>query len=230
MLDAAEEHALFRDRADAGRRLAKRLLAYRGLRHVIVLGLPRGGVPVAFEVAQALDVPLDIFVVRKLGVPEHPELAMGAIASGDVHVLNEALVRSLGISAAEIDAVARDEKVELERREHSYRGGRPTPDLRNHTAILVDDGVATGASMRAAVLALRQHDPLRIVVAVPVGAASTCAELRTEADEVVCAHAPEFFSAVGQFYADFTQTCDAEVRELLERAAGPRGLRSAPGV
>ena len=192
-----------------------------------MLGLPRGGVPVAFEVAQALGTPLDVFVVRKLGVPEHPELAMGAIASGGVRVLNEPLIRALGISAGEIDQVARDEKAELERRERSYRGTRPPPDLRNRTVLLVDDGVATGASMRAALTALREHGPLRIVVAVPVGSAQTCAELRADADDVVCARVPEFFAAVGQFYEEFSQTTDDEVRDLLARAAARVADRSA---
>jgi putative phosphoribosyl transferase len=211
--------ALFRNRIEAGQQLARQLGAYRHLDHVVVLGLPRGGVPVAFEIAKWLDAPLDVFVVRKLAVPEHPELAMGAIASGGVRVLNDLLIRVLGVWPAEIEAVALDEKAELERRERSYRGERPPPDLRDRTVILVDDGVATGASMRAALRALQQRRPLRIVVAVPVGAASTCAELRAEADSVVCAHVPPDFAAVGQFYADFAQTTDAEVRELLERAA-----------
>jgi putative phosphoribosyl transferase len=217
--------ALFRNRADAGRVLARSLAAYRGLRHVIVLGVARGGVPVGFEVAGALGAPLDVFVVRKLGVPGHPELAMGAIASGGVRVLNEPLVRALGISAEDIESVARAEQAELERRERSYRGKRPPAELRDHTVVLVDDGVATGASMYAALWALHQHEPLRVVAAVPVGAPETCEELRSVADEVVCAHESSSFLAVGQFYADFSQTGDAEVRELLERATPDTGAR-----
>jgi putative phosphoribosyl transferase len=210
---------IFRDRTDAGRQLASRLMAYAGRPDVLVLALPRGGVPVAFEVAQALHAPLDIFLVAKLGVPGREELAMGAIASGGIRVLNDEVVNALNISEQVIDAVAVVEQRELERREHLYRDDRPTPDVRGRTVILVDDGLATGSTMRAAVAALCQQHPARLVVAVPVGARETCTELQTEADEVVCARTPEPFHAVGLWYDDFTQTSDDEVRELLERAA-----------
>ena len=209
----------FRDRADAGRRLAAKLRRYMGRDDVVVLALPRGGVPVGYEVARALGAPLDVFGVRKLGVPGHEELAMGAIASGGVRVLNEEVVRQLGIPAALIEQVAAREGHELERRESAYRDGRPRPDVRDKIVILVDDGLATGATMRAAVAALRRLDPARIVVAVPVGAHDTCAELTDEADEVVCGVTPEPFVAVGIWYEDFGQTTDDEVRDLLARAA-----------
>jgi len=209
---------LFRDRIEAGQVLAKSLNQYAGRSDVLVLALPRGGVPIAFEVAQALHVPLDLFLVRKLGVPGHEELAMGAIASGGVRVLNEQVVRSLRATQETIDAVARQEQRELERRERLYRGDRPPPDVRRKTVILIDDGLATGATMRAAVRALRQQDPARIVVAVPVGAAETCSEFADEADETICAKTPEPFYAVGAWYDDFSPTTDEEVRELLQRA------------
>jgi putative phosphoribosyl transferase len=212
----------FRDRAEAGRVLASRLAAYTNLRGVIVLGLPRGGVPVAYEVARALNAPLDVFLVRKLGVPGHEELAMGAIASGGIRVVNEEVVSALRISDAEIERVALREQAELERRERLYRNGRPAPDLARKTVILVDDGLATGSTMRAAIAAVRRHEPARIVVAVPVGAASTCEEIRAEADEAVCVIEPERFYAVGMWYEDFTQTTDDEIRDLLEKAAQPR--------
>src|SRR5438309_1915033 len=173
----------FRNRNEAGRLLAKKLTAYANRPDVLVLALPRGGVPVAYEVARALHAPLDIFLVRKLGVPGHEELAMGAIATGGVRVLNEDVVRSLGIPGGEIDAVAAEEQRELERREREYRGSRPAPDVRDRTVILIDDGLATGSTMRAAVAALRQQHPARIVVAVPVGAPDTCDEFKAEADE-----------------------------------------------
>jgi predicted phosphoribosyltransferase len=210
---------LFRDRADAGRQLAEWLSAYAGRPDVVVLALPRGGVPVAYEVARALRAPLDVFQVRKLGLPEHGELAMGAIASGGVRVLNEDLVRTLQISPEEIEAVARDEQAELERREQLYRDTRPAPDLRGKIVILIDDGLATGSTMRAAVEAIRQLQPQRIVVAVPVGAPQTCDAIREAADEVVCARMPDPFYAVGLWYEDFSQTTDWEVRELLKQAA-----------
>jgi predicted phosphoribosyltransferase len=210
---------LFHDRADAGRVLAGRLAHYAGRRDVIVLALPRGGVPVAFEVAQALRAPLDVFLVRKLGVPGQRELAMGALATGGVRVLNEDVVNALGIPDEVIDAVAAEEQDELGRREHEYRGDRPPPDVRGRVVILIDDGLATGSTMRAAVAALRRQGPARIVVAVPVGAPETCADLAEEADEVVCARTPEPFYAVGRWYDDFSQTTDEEVRELLDRAA-----------
>jgi putative phosphoribosyl transferase len=210
---------LFRDRFQAGRVLAQKLARYAGRPDVLVLGLPRGGVPVAFAVAEALGVPLDDFLVRKLGLPGQEELAIGAIASGGIRVLNEELVDALGIPLEEIDAIAGEEQRELERRERLYRDDRPPPDVRGRTVILVDDGLATGSSMRAAVAALRQQQPARIVVAVPVGAPDTCAELRAETDEVVCARTPEPFHAVGLWYDDFSQTTDAEVHDLLARAA-----------
>jgi putative phosphoribosyl transferase len=213
---------LYRDRFDAGRALAAKLARYADRPDVVVLALPRGGVPVAFEVAQALNAPLDIFLVRKLGVPGHEELAMGALASGGVRVLNTEVVRALRLPEEVIDAVARQEGQELERRARAYRGDRPAVDVRGKTVILVDDGLATGSTMRAAVAALRRQKPARIVVAVPVGAQETCEELGAEADEVVCARMPESFFAVGQWYDDFTQTTDEEVRELLQQAAGER--------
>jgi predicted phosphoribosyltransferase len=209
----------FPNRAEAGRRLAEKLEKYAGRDDVIVLGLPRGGVPVAYEVAQRLGVPLDVFVVRKLGVPGFEELALGAIASGGVRVLNEDVVRALPNANELVESVTRREMAEVERREQTYRDGRPAPDLRGRTVILVDDGLATGATMRAAVAALRQLGAARIVVAVPVGAAETCREFQHEVDETVCVMAPEWFQAVGQFYEDFSQTSDDEVRELLARAA-----------
>src|SRR6187200_3279263 len=184
---------LFQDRTDAGRQLAAKLAAYAGRPDVLVLALPRGGVPIAYEVARALEAPLDVFLVRKLGVPSHEELAMGAIASGGVRVLNDDVLNVLPIPERMIDAVAAEEQEELARREREYRGSRRAPDVRGKTVILVDDGLATGSTMRAAVKALRQQRPERIVVAVPVGAASTCAEFQEEADEVVCAKAPEAF-------------------------------------
>ena len=209
----------FTDRAEAGRLLAETLRAYAGRDDVIVLGLPRGGVPVAHEVARALGAPLDVFIVRKLGVPGFEELAAGAIASGGVRVVNEDVVRALPNADAIIESVTTREKAELERREQSYRDGRAPPNLRNQIVILVDDGLATGATMRAAVKALRQSGAAKIVVAVPVGPPETCREIQAEADEVVCAIAPEFFRAVGQYYQDFSQTTDEEVRELLASAA-----------
>ena len=209
----------FADRAEAGRLLAQQLQHYAGRDDVIVLGLPRGGVPVAYEVARALRVPLDVFTVRKLGVPGFEELAAGAIASGGVRVLNQDVMRSLSNAEAIIEEVTRREKEELDRREQSYRDGRPAPQLRHRIAILVDDGLATGATMRAAVKALRQAGAARIVVAVPVGPPETCREMAQEADEAICAKAPEFFHAVGQYYDNFAQTTDQEVRDLLSRAA-----------
>jgi predicted phosphoribosyltransferase len=211
---------LFRDRTDAGRQLAAKLAGYADRPAVLVLALPRGGVPVAFEVAKALHAPLDVFLVRKLGLPGHEELAMGAIASGGVRVLNEDVVRDLHIPDDVIDAVTAQERQELERRERIYRGNRPAPRVRGRTVILVDDGLATGSTMRAAVAALRRQKPDRIVVAVPVGAPETCEEFATEADEAVCARTPEPFHAVGLWYRDFSQTTDEEVHDLLQQAAG----------
>ena len=209
----------FPNRAEAGRVLAEKLENYVGRSDVVVLGLPRGGVPVAYEVAQRLGAPLDVFVVRKLGVPGFEELAAGAIASGGVRVLNEDVVRALPNADQLIESVTEKETVELERREQTYRDGRPAPELRDRAVILVDDGLATGATMRAAVAALRQRGVAKIVVAAPVGAPDTCRELEQEADETICAITPEFFQAVGQYYEDFSQTSDEEVRELLSRAA-----------
>jgi len=209
----------FANRAEAGRLLAEKLEKYAGRTDVVVLGLPRGGVPVAYEVAQRLGVSLDVFVVRKLGVPGFEELAVGAIASGGVRVLNEDIMRSLPNADQLIESVTEKETVELERREQTYRDRRPAPELRDRVVILVDDGLATGATMRAAVAALRQQGVAKIVVAAPVGAPDTCRELEQEADETICATAPEFFQAVGQYYEDFSQTSDEEVRELLARAA-----------
>ena len=210
--------ALFNHRVDAGRRLARALSNYAGRADSLVLGLPRGGVPVAYEVARALDAPLDVFVVRKLGVPGHEELAMGAIATGGALVVDDAVVRQLGISQREFEAVARREQRELERRERRYRGDRPPPDIAGRTVIVVDDGLATGASMRVAVAALRQEHPGRIVVAVPVAPPETCDALRLDADDVVCAVTPQPFYAVGLWYEDFDQTTDEEVHDLIEQA------------
>jgi predicted phosphoribosyltransferase len=211
----------FRDRAHAGRALAERLKGYAGRPSLLVLGLPRGGVPVAFEVARALDAPLDVFVVGKLGVPGHEELAMGALTSGGVLVLNDDAVQGLGIDAAAIARAATAEKKELERRDLAYRGDRGPVEVARRTVILVDDGLATGSTMRAAVHAVRAQGPERIVVAVPVAAAQTCAQLRGEVDEIVCAYTPEPFHAVGLWYDDFTQTSDDEVRDLLARGRDP---------
>jgi len=216
----------FRDRREAGRLLAAKLAAYANRPDVIVLALPRGGVPVAYEVARALGAPLDVFVVRKLGVPGYEELAMGAVATGDIRVLNDQIVRELRIPDYVIDRVAAEEGEELARRERAYRGGGPPLEVHGRTVILVDDGLATGATMRAAVKALRQHEPTRIVVAVPTASPQTCEELKAEVDEVVCAITPEPFHAVGYWYEDFTQTTDQEVRELL---AHPEEVPATPG-
>jgi predicted phosphoribosyltransferase len=206
----------FRDRVEAGELLADSLVQYRDRDDVVVLALPRGGVPVAREIARSLGVPFDVYVVRKLGVPGHEELAMGAIASGGVRLVNDEVVNALGIPANVIDAVARSEQIELERRDKLYRGDRSPIGLTNKTIILVDDGLATGSTMRVAVMAVRQQQPARVIVAVPVGAPSTCAGLAREADEVICLRAPEPFVAVGLWYRDFTPTSDQEVRSLLE--------------
>lgn len=216
--------APFADRREAGRVLATRLSEYGGRADVIVLALPRGGVPVAFEVAQTLGAPLDVFVVRKLGLPGQEEFAMGALASGGVRILDEETIRLAGVSAEELRWVTEFEQAELERRERRYRGDRPFPDLTGRTVILVDDGLATGATMRAAVTALRQEDPARVVVAVPVAALETCDAFREIADDIICAMTPERFRAVGLWYSDFSQTTDEEVHELLVRS------RAAPGT
>src|SRR3981189_1299213 len=202
---------LFSDRRDAGRVLAEKLAAYANRPDVLVLALPRGGVPVAYEVARALGAPLDDFVVRKLGVPGYEELAMGAIATGGVRVLNDRLVERLDIPDHVIDGVAEREQRELTRRERLYRGGRPPLDVRGRTVILVDDGLATGATMHAAIAALRQLQPARIVVAVPTASPEICEEMKAEADDVICATTPEPFHAVGRWHQDFSQTTDEEV-------------------
>jgi predicted phosphoribosyltransferase len=210
----------FRDRGEAGRLLATKLAAYANRPDVIVLALPRGGVPVGYEVARALGAPLDVFIVRKLGIPGHEELAMGAVATGGVRVLNEPIVRALGIPDYVIDAVTAWERQELERRERLYRGDRPPPAVQGRTVILVDDGLATGATMHAAIEALRRQQPARIVVAVPTAAPEVCDALRAEVDEVICAITPEPFHAVGLWYEDFSQTTDEEVRDRLARSTG----------
>jgi len=215
----------FLNRMEAGRRLAERLSAYRDRDDAIVLGLPRGGVPVAYQVAQELGLPLDVFVVRKLGVPGYEELAMGAIASGNVVVLNKDVMRAVPNSEAILEAVRARERIELQRRETRYRQDRPARDLRGRVVLLVDDGLATGATMRAAAAALREKGAAKIVVAVPVGAPETCQELESEVDEVICGFTPAFFHGVGQFYEDFSQTSDEEVRELLIRANDPPSPR-----
>ena len=205
----------FRDRREAGRVLAEELASYRGMDDLVVLGLARGGVPVGWEVASHLGAPLDVFLVRKLGVPQWQELAMGAIAIGGGVVVNDSLIRNLGISDEQLAAAIERETEELQRREQAYRGGRPPIDIAGKTAILVDDGIATGASMRAAVRAVRAAEPAQVVVAVPVGPPSACRELAEEADDVVCATMPPGFEAVGQVFEDFHQVTDDEVRELL---------------
>jgi putative phosphoribosyl transferase len=210
---------VYRDRRHAGRVLAQALSRYAGRHDVLVLALPRGGVPVGFEVAAALHAPLDVFVVRKLGVPGHEEYAMGAIAGGGVRVLNDDVVRSIGLPEAAIEAVVRAEQAELERRERLYRDARPPPDVRARTVIVIDDGLATGSTMRAAAHAVRERLPARVVVAVPVAAAQTCDEFRDDVGEIVCAVTPRPFHSVGVWYEDFSQTSDEEVRELLAQAA-----------
>ncbi|OFW14590.1 MAG: phosphoribosyl transferase [Acidobacteria bacterium RIFCSPLOWO2_02_FULL_67_21] len=216
-----DEQRAFEDRRAAGCELASRLHAYAGRSDVVVLALPRGGVPVAFEVAEALGAPLDVFLVRKLGTPGHRELAMGAIASGGVRVLNDDVVRWYGITPGQIDEIARAEQAELARREAAYREGRQPVPVDGRTVILIDDGLATGSTMRAAVNAIRQRHPARIVVAVPVGARDSCDELSAIADEMVCVRTPEPFSAVGEWYLNFEQTSDEEVRRLLEAHGQP---------
>jgi predicted phosphoribosyltransferase len=219
----------YRDRREAGHALADRLGEFAGHDDVVVLGLPRGGIPVAYEVATALAAPLDVFVVRKLGMPGHPELAMGAIASGGGRVLDDEVLRRYRIPASAVEQVARAEQIELERRERAYRGARAPAALEGKTVILVDDGLATGSSMRAAVLAVRRRMPALIVVAVPVGAPESCRALNEVADEVVCALAPPSFHAVGLWYQNFDQTTDDEVTRLLTAAASrsSSGLRDA---
>jgi predicted phosphoribosyltransferase len=214
-----EDEQGFEDRRDAGRRLAAKLVKYVGEPDLLVLALPRGGVPVAYEVAQLLAAPLDVFLVRKLGVPGHEELAMGAIASGGIRVLNDDVVRALQLNEDVIGAVAAREWCTLRERELTYRGERSRPKVQGCTVILVDDGLATGASMRAAVEALNEEDPKRLVVAVPVAPPEACEAIRAEVDEIVCALTPVVFYGVGRWYEDFLQTTDDEVRELLGRTA-----------
>jgi predicted phosphoribosyltransferase len=216
----------FLDRRDAGRQLGAKLAEYASDPSVLVLGLPRGGVPVAYEVAAALQAPLDALVVRKLGVPGHRELAMGAIASGGLLVLNSDAIKALGISADAVESVAASELLELERQQKTYRGSAALPELSGRTVIVVDDGLATGSTMRAAVGALRQSNPARIVVAVPVAAAETVRRLQDEADSVVCLTAPPDFQAVSMWYGDFSQTSDQEVRRLLESSRNGASLCS----
>jgi len=210
---------LFPDRREAGRVLASKLIRYAHQPDVVVLGLARGGVPVAFEVAKALEAPLDVFVVRKLGVPRHEELAMGAMASGNIRVFNDEVINALAIPKNVIDSVAAVEEREIERRERRYRNNRLLVRVEGKTVVLVDDGLATGSTMRAALLALRCLNPTGLVVAVPVAAASTCEKFKAEVDEVVCAAITEELFAVGECYGDFSQTTDDEVQELLTRAA-----------
>jgi putative phosphoribosyl transferase len=216
---------IFQNRAEAGQQLASRLGKYANREDVIVLGVPRGGVPIAFEVATALNLPLDIFVLRKLGVPGHEEFAFGAIGSGGVRVLDRQVVQSLGLSNMVIDLITRAERAELARREQIYRGRRPPLNVRGKTVILVDDGIATGASLTAGVHALRQMKPAAIVIAAPVAPRSTVNRLRREVNDVVCVEIPERFYGVGQFYQDFSQVSDEEVNALLDSAFRQRGER-----
>jgi predicted phosphoribosyltransferase len=210
--------SLFNDRVDAGRKLAKDLLKYANRSDVLILALPRGGVPVAFEVAKELNVKMDVFIVRKLGVPGNEELAMGAIASDNIRVLNEDVVMSFQIPERVIDMVAENERKELERRERAYRGDRPKPEIEGSTVILIDDGLATGATMRAAAAALKTKNPAKIVIAVPTAAPDICEIFRKEVDEIICLATPEPFYGVGAWYEDFSQTTDKEVCELLDKA------------
>ncbi len=214
----------FQNRFEAGLVLARKLDGYRDRPDALVLALPRGGVPVAFKVADLLHLPLDVFLVRKLGLPGQPELAMGAIATGGILVLNDEVVRMLGVPREVIERVASTEQQELARREEAYRGSRPAPQLRNRTVILVDDGLATGSTMKAAARAIKQQEPTRLVIAVPTAPPEVCEALRHEADEVVCVMTPEPFDAVGLWYVDFSQTSDEEVRALLARAAEGRAV------
>lgn len=217
-MNVGSDRRLFRDRVDAGRSLARALTAYANRADVLILGLPRGGVPVAYEVARAIGAPLDIILVRKLGVPGEQELAMGAIASGGVRVLNEDIVRMINIPTDVIEAVAAKEQRELERRERLYRGDHPLPVLEGKTVILIDDGIATGATVRAAIALVRQQRPAAVVVATPVAPLATCAALRAEVDELICVMEPESFFAIGFWYESFPQTTDEEIRQLLGRA------------
>ena len=209
----------FKNRREAGQRLARRLEQYAGREDLLVLALPRGGVPVAYEIARSLRAPLDVLVVRKLGVPGHEELAMGAIAGGGIRVLHDAVIHAAGLPPAVVDQVTHDEERELLRREEVYRGSRPALPVENHVIILVDDGLATGSTMRAAIAAIRRRRPASILVAVPVASPEICEELRDEADEVYCDMTPTAFFGVGQWYEDFSQTTDEEVRSLLEQVS-----------
>ncbi|MFC1465259.1 MAG: phosphoribosyltransferase [Candidatus Brachytrichaceae bacterium NZ_4S206] len=219
----------FRDRSQAGQLLARRLRRYTGRDDVIVLALPRGGVPVAYAIASALNVPLDVFVVRKLGVPGEEELAMGAIASGGVRVLSQELIEELGLTDEDVERVAARELAELQRRERVFRGDRPFPDLEGKTVILVDDGIATGATMRAAIRAVRAHRPARVSVAVPVGAPQALEALQDEADELICLLSPEVLMGIGAWYQDFSQLSDAEVMAYLQRSRTGAHAMSADG-
>jgi putative phosphoribosyl transferase len=216
---------IFQDRSDAGRYLAKKLVHHANDPSLLVLGLPRGGVPVAYQIVKALNAPLDIFIVRKLGVPGYEELAMGAIASGGVRVLNEEVIQRLNIPESAVEAVTREEEQELARGEKAFRGSREPLPIERRTVILVDDGLATGASMKAAVRALRQQNPAYISVAVPIGSRDTCAHFSGEVDELICGETPEPFFAVGTWYANFLPTTDEEVRHLLDKAAHERRAR-----
>jgi len=209
---------IFENRRDAGKQLAKELSEFKGQNDAIVLGLPRGGIPVAYEVAKALELPLDVFIVRKLGVPGQPELAMGAIASGDIKVMNESVVRNAGISDQQIEEVAQKEKEELKKREKAYRGARPDIDLQGKTVLIVDDGLATGASMRAAISALREHNPKKIIAAIPTAPRDTCQEFESEVDQIICLRTPSPFWGVGGSYQNFSQTTNEEVRTFLNKA------------
>ena len=217
---------VYRDRHDAGKRLAELLSAYAHHPDVLILALPRGGVPVAYEVARTLNVPLDVFIVRKLGVPGHEELALGAIASGGIRVLNYDVIRALHIPEQVVEEIAAREQRELERREQIYRDGRPAPDVSGRTVILIDDGLATGATMHAALRALRQQQPARLIAAVPVAAPSTCLELIGEADDIICALRPDPFFAVGLWYQNFEPTSDQEVHDLLVQVAQGQHIQS----
>jgi putative phosphoribosyl transferase len=211
--------ALFRDRRDAGRKLAKKLSAYANQSDVVVLALPRGGVPVAYEVALALNAPLDIFTVRKLGLPGHEELAMGAIATGGARVINQDIVRTFNVPRGVVETVAKQELKELERRERVFRGDRMMREIHDKTAILIDDGLATGASMQVAIMGLRAKDPARIIVAVPTAPLETCEVFKQLVDEMICGTTPEPFYGVSRWYEDFSQTTDEEVQTLLEQAS-----------
>ena len=213
---------VFPDRIAAGRMLGARLAQFADEKPLLVLALPRGGVPVAFEVAMALHAPLDVFLVRKLGFPGQEELAIGAIASGGVRLLNAAIIRSLHLPPEQVEAVTQQETKELERRQHLYRGDCAAPEIQGHTIIIVDDGIATGSSMRVAITALRQKNPRKIIVAIPVAPFAACKRLQRDADAVVCLSTPSDFYAVGEWYRDFSQVSDATVRELLDRAPHPR--------